>query len=185
MMPPRLPGSPRVNAMVVSSAPVSPLYQAPVMRITRPVAVHTMMVSMNVCVIDTNCLNHRVARFRSRSRNRCSAEAGFVGEDATGHTHAYSQHNGGAGETAGCGGRRESAMKDEGECWEDSIGIDDKDNHGGGQVENDHEGYECPRHAGDAPDAPKDHNACRDSHEDAGDAGMHSKPCFDGVGDRV
>jgi hypothetical protein len=52
-MPPELPGRPRLNAMVVMAAPVSPLCQLPVTKMTRPVIVQMTMVSMKVCVIDT------------------------------------------------------------------------------------------------------------------------------------
>ena len=47
-------GSPNANAFVVTATPSSPISHAPVITIASPVIVHTMIVSINVPVIDTS-----------------------------------------------------------------------------------------------------------------------------------
>ena len=98
----------------------------------------------------------RPARFRSSRDNRCGAEAGFIGEEATGNPALHRHHDASAEETAGRRGRRESMLENERNRSGNLIGANEENGAGAEEINHSHGRHDGAGSRGDGLNPTED-----------------------------
>ena len=101
-------------------------------------------------------------------RNGRGAQAGFVGEHASGDPEANGRGDRGTGEPAGGCGGRECVREDQAEGRRDIDDVDQNDDERGADVEHHHGRYQLAGDLADPPDAADQDDADEGRNDNAG-----------------